>query len=132
MSKATTKQVQKGNNKSGKGGFGDNPENRSDGSWKKEDTPRFKLEQMMKLTEAELRDVAGNESTPFFERKIATAMKVGDWKTIEAMMNQVYGTPKNEIDMKVTDEGGVPLIRGFVIPHLPKDFINIKTEPKDE
>ena len=37
-----------------KAGFHTNPEHRNNGSWKKTNTPRFKLEQMMTLTEAEL------------------------------------------------------------------------------
>ena len=52
---------------------------RNDGSWKKEDTPRYKLEQMMKLSEAELIAIATSKDLPYFERKIATAINQGDW-----------------------------------------------------
>lgn len=82
------------NNPTGKGGFGDNPQNRHNGHWKKEDTPRFKLEQMMKLSENELKKVAEDKDAPYFERKLATAIKRGDWKTIREMIEQVYGQPK--------------------------------------
>lgn len=74
---------------------------RHNGAWKKEDTARFKLEQMMKLTEEELRQVAKDKDAPFFERKLANAIRSGDWKTIEGMMNQVYGQPKQQVESTI-------------------------------
>lgn len=71
---------------------------RNNGSWKKEDTPRYKLEQMMKLTDDDLRIVAANPNAPLFERKIANCLAKGEWKTIEAMINQVYGFPKQSVE----------------------------------
>lgn len=70
------------------------------GSWKKEDTPRFKLEQMMKLPEAELMAIATNKELPYFERKVATAINQGDWKVLESMINQVYGVPKQHLEVE--------------------------------
>lgn len=71
---------------------------RHNGAWKKEDTPRFKLEQMMKLTEQELVQIYGDKSAPYFERKLARAINQGDWKVIESMINQVYGQPKQSVE----------------------------------
>ena len=68
------------------------------GFWKKEDTARFKLEQMLKMTEAELKSVAQDKESPLFERKLAIAINKGEWKEIESMINQVYGYPKQTID----------------------------------
>lgn len=76
---------------------------RHNGAWKKEDTPRYKLEQMMKLTEAELADLAQNKEAPYFERKIASCINRGDWRTIESMINQVYGQPKQQIDHTIAE-----------------------------
>jgi len=67
---------------------------RHNGAWKKEDTARYKLEQMLKLSEDELRTLAGDKEAPLFERKLATCIAKGQWKEIEGMMNQVYGAPK--------------------------------------
>lgn len=78
-------------------GFEAHPERRHNGAWKKEDTARFKLEQMMKLTESELLRIAQDLNAPYFERKLAIAINKGSWKEIEGMMNQVYGFPKQEI-----------------------------------
>lgn len=130
MSKSTSNQV--GNNKTGKGGFGDNPQNiNRSGHWKKEDTPRFKLETMMTMTEEELRTIVEDKNQPLFERNIALAIKGSDWKTIESMINQVYGVPKSEIDMKVGADDGSPLIKGFVIPTLPDNFVKMDDTTED-
>lgn len=86
-------------------GFEAHPERRHNGAWKKEDTARYKLEQMLKLTEGELRSLASDPEAPLFERKLATCIAKGQWKEIEGMMNQVYGAPKiiqenHNIEMK--------------------------------
>lgn len=78
---------------------------RHNGAWKKEDTARYKLEQMLKLSEGELRSLAQDADAPLFERKLATCIAKGQWKEIEGMMNQVYGYPKimqenHNIEMK--------------------------------
>lgn len=71
---------------------------RNPGGWKKEDTARYKLEQMLKLTEAELIEIVQDKDAPFFERKLAKCIGEGAWREIEGMMNQVYGTPKQVIE----------------------------------
>lgn len=74
---------------------------RHNGAWKKEDTARYKLEQMLKLPEEELKAVATDREAPLFERKLATCIAKGQWKEIEGMMNQVYGQPKQKIEQTV-------------------------------
>lgn len=75
-------------------GFEKYPERRHNGAWKKEDTARFKLEQMLKLSEEELMQIVKDKDAPYFERKLATCINKGDWQVIQGMMNQVYGMPK--------------------------------------
>ena len=84
-------------------GFEKYPERRHDGAWKKEDTPRFKLEQMMKLSDEELKKLAGDKDAPLFERRMAQCINRGDWKSIEGMINQVYGKPTERIEHKVVE-----------------------------
>lgn len=79
-------------------GFEAHPERRHSGQWKKEDSPRYKLEKMMQLTEDELKEVANDKNAPYFERKLAVAINKGDWKVIEGMLNQVLGTPKQQVE----------------------------------
>lgn len=76
---------------------------RNNGAWKKEDTARYKLEQMMRLTEEELVKIATDKEAPYFERKLANAIGSGDWKTIEGMMNQVYGAPKQPVVAEISE-----------------------------
>lgn len=85
-------------------GFEAHPERRHNGAWKKEDTARFKLEKMMKLTEKELSEVFKNPDTPLFERKLAQCIVKGEWKQIEGMINQVYGKPKETVDHTTNGE----------------------------
>ena len=75
---------------------------RNPGGWKKTDTARFKLEQMLKLSEHELKDIALDKEAPLFERKLANCIAKGNWKEIEGMMNQVYGQPKQKIESVIT------------------------------
>jgi hypothetical protein len=93
-------------------GFNVNPQNRHNGAWKKEDTPRFKLEQMMKLPEPDLRKIAEDKAAPLFERKLATAIAKGQWREIKEMIQEVYGKPKESVDVTTGgDKLNVALVR---------------------
>ena len=100
MTNGTSKQV---GNPTGKGGFADHPENRSNGAWKKTDTVRYKLEQMAKMDTQELTSIVEDPTRPVFEQKIAGFILDGDWKTIESMITQVYGQPKQTVDTTFTE-----------------------------
>ena len=77
-----------------------NGNKRHSGAWKKEDTARYKLEQMMKLSEDELRNIVDAKDAPLFERRIAKSLLTeNEFKTTEAMINQVYGMPKQRQDI---------------------------------
>ena len=75
---------------------------RHNGAWRKEDTPRYKLEQMLKLSESELREVLDDKDAPLFERRLAKSILTeNEFKTSEAMINQVYGQPKQVQETKL-------------------------------
>lgn len=76
---------------------------RHNGAWKKEDTPRFKLEQMMQLSKTKLQDIVDDDDAPYFESRLAQAIIDSNWKEIDSMINQVYGKPKESVD--VTTQG---------------------------
>lgn len=87
------------------------------GFWRREDTARYKLEQMMKLNEDELRKIVDAKDAPLFERRIAKSLLTeNEFKTTEAMINQVYGMPKQRQD--ITSDGEA--ITGLAIEF--KDF----------
>ena len=71
---------------------------RHNGAWKKESTPRFKLEKMMELEEDELRKIAESKDAPLFERKLAIAIRKGGWREIKEMIQEVYGYPKQSVE----------------------------------
>ena len=82
-------------------GFEKYPERRHNGAWKKEDTARYKLEQMLKLTRAELMQVLDDRKASLFEKKLARLiLKEPDWKEVEGMLNQVYGQPKQHLEVE--------------------------------
>lgn len=76
-----------------------NPRGR--GFWKREDTPRYKLEQMMQRSETELNVIKADPDAPAFEKKLAACILAGEWKEIEGMINQVYGYPKQQVDQTI-------------------------------
>lgn len=92
-------------------GFNKNPQNRHNGAWKKEDTPRYKLEQMMQFTEQELEIVKNNTDAPKFERNLAKAVLADDWQTVERIINQVYGQPKESHELTNPDGNLTPTVR---------------------
>lgn len=101
-------------------GFHTNPERRHNGSWHKEDTPRYWLETMMKMSEAELQKIYDNEREPFFKRKLAKCIKDGEWREIKEMVQEVYGKmPEMQITVEADDETkeeASKIIRGFALP----------------
>ena len=101
-------------------GFNIHPENRHNGSWHKQDTPRFWLETMMKMSEGELIKIYDDESQPFFKRKLARCIRDGEWKEIKEMVQEVYGKmPEMQITVEADDETkeeASKIIRGFALP----------------
>ena len=79
-----------------------NGNKRREGFWDIEASARYKLEQMLKLPEQELKELALDKEAPLFERKLATCIANGKWKELEGMMTQVYGLPKQKIETTIT------------------------------
>lgn len=96
-------------------GFEAHPERRHNGAWKKENTPRYKMEKLLSSTQEELEEHQKNPEV--FVSTIASillrlktvtatdkAMELESVvKSLERMINQVYGTPKQSVD--VTTDG---------------------------
>lgn len=121
-------------------GFHTHPERRSNGPWKRENTPRAKLEKLLSdVTLGEFfeqineHNVASN-----FDEKIGDVLiseRLANLFTIEAsrkikvnskefdrLMHFVYGT-KTENETSIIEEDGSHTIKSFVIPTLPEGFI---------
>ena len=92
--------------------------------WTKSKTARGKLEKMITLIEAEVIAIHKDEHAPLFERKLAESILKADWKVLSDMMDQIYGKTKKSIDIRDVSDNQ-PLIKGYVIPTLLKDFVQL-------
>jgi len=91
--------------------FGSKPENRHNGAWKKEETARYKLELLIKMSDDDLDELIAEPSTARFDKNMAQAVKSGQWKELEGMINQVYGKPKETVDLSNPDGTLTPIVR---------------------
>lgn len=104
---------------------------RHNGSWHKEDTPRYKLECMMKMSDDELSAIRTDDSKQSFERAYANiillmrsatdideATKAA--KAMNDMIHEVYGKmPEMQISVQAdeeTEDSANKFIRGFALP----------------
>lgn len=113
-------------NPEGKGGFGDNPENRSNGRWSKDTSITYWYNKIGRMTDEE-RDtfVPTSDFQRIALKRIAMALGSDELalKATKEITDRVEGKPKQDIDMNIESESAIPLIKGFVIPTLPEDFI---------
>lgn len=102
------------------GGFQNHPEHRHNGSWHKENTPRYWLEEMMKMKDDELEKIIHDEDSPKFKKKMASCIQYGEWKELKEMIQEVYGKmPEMQITVEADDETkeeASKIIRGFALP----------------
>lgn len=112
-------------------GFNKHPENRHNGSWHKENTPRYKIERLMDMSDDELARIREDGSKTSFERAYANnillmrsatdieeAAKAS--KALNEMIHEVYGKmPEMQITVEADDdttEEASKFIRGFALP----------------
>lgn len=99
----TTDQVKnKNNNPNGNGGFGDNPQNRNPGGWKKTETFRYWFDVFKEMTVTELREWLDNN--PEDTRSVASNLAyqrvtkaLNDIKEFQEVANRSEGMPKQSI-----------------------------------
>lgn len=104
---------------------------RHNGSWHKEDTPRYKIECLMKMSDEELEEVKTDKKKQSFERAYANiillmrnatdieeAAKAS--KALNEMIHEVYGKmPEMQITVEADEdakEEANKIIRGFCLP----------------
>lgn len=83
---------------------------RHNGAWKKEDTLRFKLQQVAKMTADELQDLLSSPEAGEFEKNAArTILEMSNlepnkrWPILEGLTNQDSGFPKQQVEQKNID-----------------------------
>jgi hypothetical protein len=103
MSEITTPQVP---NPTGKGGFGDHPENRSPGGWKKEENITNRMQFFGRMNEEEIRDWQKKNPNPTVFELIALNRVLGAMKKLDEstfVANRTEGMPKQVMEMGVDD-----------------------------
>lgn len=135
-----------------KTGFHTNPERRSNGSWKKETTPRAKFERILaEMTVGEyLAQINGENAVENLNTLIGNIvvserlanifeddpegkgrLRVNS-KEFDSLMYFIYGH-RSESDMTVRNDEKDPfIIKGFVMPVAPKDFIDDNGKQTDQ
>lgn len=80
---------------------------RHNGAWKKEDTLRYKLQQVAKMTDVELNKLLNDPTVGEFEKNAArTILQMSEmdpqkrWTVIEGLTNQDSGYPKQQVEQK--------------------------------
>ena len=142
---STAKQVNYNNNPTGKGGFRDHPEHRNNGAWRKERTPRGRLEKLINdVSYDELLELIAELKSGKIkkDRKVGEVLDVGllkdaieidpdkddvnvSHKRLLEVYDFVYGRKDTtDSNLKIDTEESSPLIRGFVLPIAPDSFIN--------
>lgn len=124
-------------------GFHTHPERRSNGSWKKENTPRAKLEKL--LTDATLGELLmqineHNVVSNFDEEvgnvliseRLANTFSVDadgkikiNSKELDSLLYFVYGK-RTESEASISTQDNLPSVPQFVIPTLPKSRASVQ------
>lgn len=113
-------------NPTGKGGFADNPQNRSSGHWDKEESISYWYNKLLRMPDKEFEDwQPKNKAQRIAHNRIVGAIGMDELalKMTKEITDRTEGKPKQDIDMNIEGDDYVPIIRGFVIPTLPEDFM---------
>lgn len=108
--KQTTNQVNSpevdhNRNPEGKGGFGDNPQNRSDGRWSKEGSISYNYNRIMRMTDEEREAF---KPATFAERialkRLEEAEKSGGLQDAREITDRTEGKAPQKVDITTNDE----------------------------
>lgn len=111
---ATTQQVTTPPNPTGKGGFGEHPENRNPGGWKKENTISYQYNRFLNMTPEELKaynDVPDKERTVAMD--IAYSQVLASRKSLphtREITDRTEGKAAQAIDLTSSDGSMTPTV----------------------
>lgn len=108
-------------NPTGKGGFGDHPENAAHGRWRKEDSYTYNVNKFGRMTDIELQEVIlqakGGELTQFQRAALQTVLdmqKKEGWKKLVDTIDRVDGKALQPVEQTVN---------GYVPPTINIEFV---------
>lgn len=109
------------NNPTGKGGFGDHPENACRGRWRKEDSYTYNVNKYGRMTDIELQEVIlqakGGELTQFQRAALQTVLdmqKREGWKKLVDTVDRVDGKALQPVEQT---------FNGYVPPTINIEFV---------
>lgn len=110
------------NNPTGKGGFGDHPENACHGRWRKEDSYTYNVNKFGRMTDIELQEIIlkskAGELTQFQQAALKTVLdmkKDEGWKKLVDTVDRVDGKALQPVEQTVN---------GYVPPTINIEFVN--------
>lgn len=107
-------------------GFHTHPERRSNGRWSKETSISYCYRQLLAMTNDEFQAFTPiTQAQRIAKRQIERAMKDNSESlaVTKEITNRTEGRPRQDVGIE-TDEKAVPIIRGFVIPTFPDEYID--------
>jgi len=120
-------------NPDGIGGFGDNPDNRSDGRWSKDTSISYwynKLGRMSDVERAEFKPTTSFQRIALLRIERAERDDKDSLDETKEITDRTEGKARQDIGLDI-DEKTIPLLKGFIIPALPDNFAEIPDEEKD-
>lgn len=92
-------------NPEGAGGFGDHPENRSDGRWNKEGSIGYQYNRIIRMTEEEQQEfVPKTFAEKIAHARILEAVKAGGLHDAKEVTDRTEGKAPQKVDITTNDE----------------------------
>lgn len=109
-------------------GFHTHPERRGNGRWSKEGSISYQYNVLLRMSDDEFEQyVPETVAQKIAYMRIKQALsddRLGLLNTIE-ITDRTEGKAKQDLGLSI-EESAAPLLKGFVIPALPEDFIKIE------
>lgn len=108
-------------------GFHTHSERRNNGKWTKEESISYWYNKLGRMSDDEYDNFKPkNQNQRIAQARIVMALGTDELalKATKEITDRVEGRARQDIDMNVSDDEAVPIIKGFVIPTLPEDFID--------
>lgn len=110
--KSTTEQVTTPPNPTGKGGFGDHPENRNPGGWKKEESISYQYNRLLRMTPSELNDFKPDTVAQKIAMiRLKQALKTDGLSDVKEITDRTEGKAPQFIGLGSGDEYKTALVR---------------------
>ena len=108
-------------------GFHTNPERRNNGKWDKDESISYWYNKLGRMSDEEFDSFKPyNQNQRIALSKIQAALGNDELalRCTKEITDRTEGRPQQGIDMNIEQDNTEHIIRGFVIPTLPEDFID--------